>query len=73
MILLDYLLIPSVAYMFTGIALNSLFPAVPIWAFVAAAVLATTALNLAGVQLASRVITGVGRFPTIVATGSICP
>ncbi|GAC1502770.1 MAG: APC family permease [Pseudarthrobacter sp.] len=59
MILLDYLLIPSVAYMFTGIAPNSLFPAVPVWAFVAAAVLATTALNLAGVQLASKVITGV--------------
>jgi amino acid transporter len=59
MILLDYLLIPSVAYMFTGIALNSLFPAVPIWAFVAVAVLATTALNLAGVQVASKVITGV--------------
>lgn len=35
MILLDYLLIPSVAYMFTGIALNSLFPAIPIWLFVA--------------------------------------
>ena len=59
MILLDYLLIPSVAYMFTGIALNSLFPAVPIWVFVAVAVVLTTALNLAGVQLASKVITGV--------------
>lgn len=59
MILLDYLLIPSVAYMFTGIALNSLFPAIPIWVFVAVAVMATTALNLAGVQVASRVITAV--------------
>jgi amino acid transporter len=59
MILLDYVFIPSVAYMFTGIALNSLFPAVPVWAFVAVAVVATTALNLAGVQLASKVITGV--------------
>ncbi len=59
MILLDYLLIPSVAYMFTGIALNSLFPAVPIWVFVAVAVFGTTALNLAGVRVASRVITAV--------------
>lgn len=59
MILLDYLLIPSVAYMFTGIALNSLFPTIDIWVFVAVAVVATTALNLAGVQLASKVITGV--------------
>lgn len=59
MILLDYLLIPSVAYMFTGIALNSLFPAVPLWVFVAVAVLATTTLNLAGVKVASKVITAV--------------
>ncbi|WP_417217676.1 APC family permease [Arthrobacter sp.] len=59
MILLDYLLIPSVAYMFTGIALNSLFPAVPIWVFVAVAVMVTTALNLAGVRVASKVITAV--------------
>jgi amino acid transporter len=59
MILLDYLLIPSVAYLFAGIALNSLFPAVPVWVFVAVAVLATTALNLAGVRVASRVVTAV--------------
>lgn len=59
MILLDYLLIPSVAYMFTGIALNSLFPSIPIWVFVAVAVMATTALNLSGVQVASKVITAV--------------
>ncbi|WP_417233815.1 APC family permease [Arthrobacter sp.] len=59
MILLDYLLIPSVAYMFTGIALNSLFPSIPIWVFVTVAVMATTALNLAGVKVASKVITAV--------------
>lgn len=59
MILLDYLLIPSVAYMFTGIALNSLFPGIPVWVFVAVAVAGTTALNLAGVRAASRVITAV--------------
>ena len=59
MILLDYLFIPSVAYLFTGIALNSIFPAVPVWVFVAVAVVLTTGLNLAGVKVASRVITGV--------------
>ncbi|MDQ6738984.1 MAG: APC family permease [Actinomycetota bacterium] len=57
MILLDYLLIPSVACMFTGVALNSLFPAIPLWVFVAVAVLGTTALNLTGLRVASRVIT----------------
>jgi amino acid transporter len=59
MILLDYLFIPSVAYLFTGIALNSIFPAMPVWVFVAVAVVLTTGLNLAGVKIASRVITGV--------------
>lgn len=55
MVLLDYILIPSVAYLFTGIALNSLFPAVPVWVFVAIAVIATTALNLSGVGVTARV------------------
>ncbi|MHA7172455.1 APC family permease [Arthrobacter monumenti] len=59
MILLDYLLIPSVAYLFAGIALNSLFPTIPVWVFVAAAVVGTTVLNLAGIRVASRVITAV--------------
>lgn len=55
MMLLDYLLIPSVAYLFSGIALNSLIPAVPIWVFVLAAVVLTTALNLSGVKVTARV------------------
>lgn len=59
MILLDYLFIPSVAYLFTGIALNSIFPAIPVWVFVGVAVVLTTGLNLAGVKVASRVITTV--------------
>ncbi|WP_009884482.1 APC family permease [Brevibacterium aurantiacum] len=57
MILLDYLFIPSVAYLFTGIALNSIFPSVPVWLFTGIAVILTTGLNLAGVKIASRVIT----------------
>lgn len=55
MVLLDYVLIPSVAYLFSGIALNSLFPAVPVWVFVTVAVVLTTALNLAGVKMTARV------------------
>jgi len=30
--MLDYLLIPSVAYLFTGIAMRSSVPQVPAWA-----------------------------------------
>jgi len=52
--LLDYLLIPSVAYLFSGIALHALVPSVPAWVFTGVAVVATTALNVAGVRVAAR-------------------
>lgn len=54
MAMLDYLLIPAVAYLFCGIALHALVPAMPAWIFTVAAFAATTALNLAGVRLAAR-------------------
>jgi amino acid transporter len=53
--LLDYLLIPSVAYLFSGIAMHALVPTVPAWVFTVAAFAATTALNLRGVDVAARV------------------
>ncbi len=55
MVLLDYLLVPSVAYLFCGIALHSAFPAIPVWGYVAAALAITTVLNLAGVRVTARV------------------
>lgn len=54
LIMLDYLLIPSVAYLFSGIALHALVPSVPAWVFTLLAFAATTALNLAGVAVAAR-------------------
>jgi amino acid transporter len=53
--LLDYLLIPSVAYLFSGIALHALAPSVPAWVFTTVAFVVTTALNFAGVRVAARV------------------
>ncbi|BAJ30570.1 MULTISPECIES: APC family permease [Kitasatospora] len=55
MAMLDYLLIPAVAYLFAGIALNSLVPEVSRWVWTVLAVLVTTALNLAGVRTAAVV------------------
>ena len=52
--MLDYLLIPSVAYLFSGIALHALMPGIPAWVFTVAAFAITTALNLAGVGIAAR-------------------
>ncbi|MDH6123168.1 amino acid transporter [Kitasatospora sp. GP82] len=53
MTMLDYLLIPAVAYLFSGIAMNSLVPGVSRWVWTLLAVLVTTGLNLAGVRTAA--------------------
>ncbi|WP_031076481.1 APC family permease [Streptomyces sp. NRRL WC-3742] len=55
MAMLDYLLIPAVAYLFSGIALHSLVPGVSRWVWTALAVVVTTALNLVGVRTAAAV------------------
>ncbi|TVL93928.1 APC family permease [Streptomyces sp. SAJ15] len=53
MALLDYLLIPAVAYLFSGIAIEALVPAVDRWVWTAVAVVITTGLNLWGVRAAA--------------------
>ncbi|MFE0041785.1 APC family permease [Streptomyces albireticuli] len=55
MAMLDYLLIPAVAYLFSGIAMNALVPEVSRWVWTAVAVVVTTGLNLWGVRAAARV------------------
>ncbi|RFC72532.1 APC family permease [Streptomyces sp. AcE210] len=55
MAMLDYLLIPAVAYLFSGIAMNALVPSVSRWVWTALAVIITTLLNLWGVRAAARV------------------
>ncbi|MEU3045590.1 APC family permease [Streptomyces sp. NPDC006984] len=55
MAMLDYLLIPAVAYLFSGIAMEALVPQVDRWVWTALAVVVTTALNLWGVRAAARV------------------
>jgi amino acid transporter len=55
MAMLDYLLIPAVAYLFAGIAMEALVPSVDRWVWTAIAVVITTLLNLWGVRAAARV------------------
>lgn len=52
--MLDYVLIPSVAYLFSGIALHAIAPGVPAWMFTVAAFAGTSVLNFAGVRVAAR-------------------
>ncbi|MEY9936089.1 amino acid transporter [Streptacidiphilus sp. MAP5-52] len=66
MAMLDYLLIPAVAYVFSGIALHSLVPSVDQWIWTAIAVVVTTALNLSGVRMAAQVGTVVLLFELVV-------
>ena len=54
-ILLDYLFIPAVAYLFSGISLNALLPALPVWCWTLLAVAGTTLLNVIGLQRARKV------------------
>ncbi|MFF3453390.1 APC family permease [Streptomyces sp. NPDC002730] len=55
MAMLDYLLIPAVAYLFSGIAMETLVPEVDRWVWTGIAVVVTTLLNLWGVRAAARV------------------
>ncbi|MGX1881003.1 APC family permease [Streptomyces sp. NPDC055287] len=55
MAMLDYVLIPAVAYLFSGIAMHALVPAVSQWVWTALAVVVTTGLNMRGVRAAARV------------------
>ncbi|MEW2544926.1 APC family permease [Streptomyces sp. NPDC047002] len=52
---LDYLFIPAVAALFTGIASHSLVSGIPTWLATGAAIVVFTGLNLAGVGIAARV------------------
>jgi amino acid transporter len=54
MILIDYLLIPSLCYVFAAIALAGMISAVPLWAWLALFAVVNTAINYRGVVLSAR-------------------
>ncbi len=54
MAMLDYLLIPALAYLFSGVALHALLPALPAWVYTLLAFLAANLLNFAGARAAVR-------------------
>lgn len=66
MVLLDYLLIPSVAFLFTGLAMHSFVPGVPAWLFSGAAVVVATLLNLSGARVLARAAIAVVVAETVV-------
>lgn len=55
MILLDYILVPALLYIVSGVAMNSFLPAVPVWAWVVVFILLNTVINYFGIALTARV------------------
>ncbi|WP_237397728.1 APC family permease [Gilliamella sp. Pas-s25] len=55
LLLLDYMFIPAVAYLFSGISFNALVPEVPIWVWTCVAVMLTTTLNLMGAKKSAKI------------------
>jgi amino acid transporter len=55
LILLDYILVPSLLYLFSAAALRPLFPAVPVWIWLGAFISFNATVNLIGIQLTARV------------------
>lgn len=55
LLLLDYMFIPAVAYLFTGIFLNALISSVPVWAWTFIAVVITTTLNFIGFKKSAKI------------------
>src|SRR5471030_2474678 len=55
LILLDYILVPSVLYLFSAVALRPIFPAVPQWVWLAAFISFNATVNLLGIEFTARV------------------
>jgi amino acid transporter len=55
LILLDYLLVPSLLYLISAVALRPIFPAVPAWIWLAAFISFNALVNLLGIEFTARV------------------
>src|SRR6202044_368954 len=54
LILLDYVLVPSLLYLFSAVALSPILPQVPTWAWLVAFISFNAAANLLGIQFTAR-------------------
>jgi amino acid transporter len=55
LILLDYILVPSLLYLFSAVALRPVLPAVPAWVWLVIFISFNAAVNLVGIQFTARV------------------
>src|SRR5262245_21545346 len=54
-ILLDYVLVPSLLYLIAGVAMNSFVTSVPVWLWIAGFVVLNTVVNYLGIEMTARV------------------
>jgi amino acid transporter len=55
LILLDYILVPSLLYLFSAVALRPIFPAVPAWVWLTGFISFNAAVNLLGIEFTARI------------------
>jgi amino acid transporter len=55
LILLDYILVPSLLYLFSAVALRPLFPTIPAWIWLGGFISFNAVVNLIGIQFTARV------------------
>ena len=66
-VLLDYLFLPMINAMFTGIYLSAVFPSVPSWVWVIGMIIVITTMNIAGVKIAASANTLMVIFQALIA------
>ena len=55
LILLDYILVPSLLYLFSAVALRPVFPGVPAWVWLVLFISFNAAVNFVGIEFTARV------------------
>ena len=55
MILLDYVLVPSLLYLIASIAMNSLISSIPVWLWLVGFVVLNTVVNYMGIEMTAKV------------------
>src|ERR1700754_2986629 len=55
MVLLDYVLVPGLLYLISGVAMNSIIPTIPVWVWVAVFVVLNTVVNYFGIETTARI------------------
>ena len=55
MLLLDYVLVPSLLYLISGVAMNSLVPSIPVWLWLIGFVILNTLVNYLGIEMTAKV------------------